>query len=86
MNEVLRSASVGALGASKLVCVFAFRQKTVQWTVLREAREKRIPYGVRTPTKKNAYVVRYAFEVALNVYRLDKVEAISLSACKSDKP
>ena len=31
------------LGASKLVCVFAESEKIVQWTILREAREKQIP-------------------------------------------
>ena len=30
------------LGASKLVCVFAKGEKTVLWTVLREAREKQV--------------------------------------------
>ena len=30
------------LGASKRVCVFAKGEKTVQWTVLREAREKQV--------------------------------------------
>ena len=41
------------LGASKLVCVFAKGEKTVQWTVLREAREKQVPPSA--PQIKNPF-------------------------------
>ena len=40
-------------------------EKTVQWTVLREAREKRVPYGV--PTRKGYFGILFLLLTAVSL-------------------